>query len=148
MKKLRSFFLATAALTMLVTFQNCGGGDDESAKDKTINTLSEKTNWTVQSVSVPAGTATTSSEWTAFNISFTKSNMTCAAWPTGAQAVWPSGPYTVSEDGKTITRADGVAMSILELSETVFKVSFEVPAGTELGGRIAALGGDYTFNMK
>jgi len=148
MKKFRFFFLGVFALAALITFQNCGGDEEESAKDKTINLLTSKTNWTVQSVSVPAGTATTSSEWSTFTVSFTKSNMTCAGWPAGAQAVWPSGSYTVSDDGKTITRADGVAMSILELTETSFRVSFEVPAGTELGGRIAALGGDYTFNMK
>jgi len=140
--------MSAMALAMLVTFQNCGNKDDESAKDKTIRLLTEKTEWTVQSVSVPANTATTSTEWTNFKLSFTKSNMTCSGWPTGAQAVWPSGAYTVSDDGETITRADGVAMTVLELTETAFRVNFAVPDGTELGGRIAALDGEYTFNMK
>jgi len=131
-----------------MTFQNCGGDDDESAQDKTIRLLTEKTEWTVQSVSVPSNTATSSAEWASFKLSFTKTNMTCSGHPAGAQAVWPSGPYTVSDDGKTITRSDDVAMSVLELTETAFRVNFAVPEGTELGGRIEALDGEYTFNMK
>jgi hypothetical protein len=148
MKKAGLFLLGMMAIAVFMTFQNCGGDDDESAKDKTIRLLTEKTEWTVQSVSVPAGSATTSTDWTSFKISFTKSNMTCSGHPTGAQAVWPSGPYTVSEDGETITRSDAVAMSVLELTETAFRVNFSVPEGTELGGRIAALDGEYTFNMQ
>ncbi|MDZ7608666.1 MAG: hypothetical protein U5K79_24470 [Cyclobacteriaceae bacterium] len=148
MKKAGLFLLGVIALAVLVTFQNCGDKDNESAKDKTIRLLSDKTEWTVQSVSVPAGTATTSADWLAFKLSFTKSNMTCSGHPVGAQAVWPSGGYTVSDDGKTITRSDAVAMSVLELTETAFRVNFAVPDGTELGGRIAALDGEYTFNMK
>jgi len=140
--------LGMTVLAVLVTFQNCGDKNNESAKDKTIRQLTEKTEWTVQSVSVPANSATTSAEWTSFKLSFTKSNMTCSGHPVGAQAVWPSGPYTVSDDGNTITRSDDVAMSILELSATAFRVNFAVPDGTELGGRIASLDGEYTFNMK
>lgn len=148
MKKVVLFFAGVMAFAVLATFQNCGGKDDESAKDKAIRLLTEKTEWTVQSVNVPANTATTSSEWASFKISLTKTNMACSGHPVGAQAVWPSGPYTVSDDGKTITRSDNVAMSVLELTETAFRVTFSVPDGTELGGRIAALDGDYTFNMK
>lgn len=137
------------AIAMFVTFQNCGGDDDESAQDKTIRLLTEKTEWVADQVTVPSSSATTGSEWNnVFKVSFTKSNMTCSGHPTGAQAVWPSGPYTVSEDGETITRSDNVAMSVLELTETVFRVTFAVPEGTELGGRIAALDGEYTFNMQ
>ena len=74
--------------------------------------------------------------------------MVASGQATGASAVWPSTSYTVSEDGKTITRGDGVSMLFNPISETNFTSTFTVPDGTELGGRIAALGGDYTFNMK
>ncbi|MCK5372659.1 MAG: hypothetical protein KAQ62_29045, partial [Cyclobacteriaceae bacterium] len=103
---------------------------------------------TVSSVNVPVTSATTDDMWINFKVSFTKTNMTTSGHPTGAQAVWPSGSYTVSEDGKSITRQDGVLMSLNPITETNFTSIFTVPDGTEIGSRIAALDGEYTFNMK
>ena len=75
--------------------------------------------------------------------------MTTASHPTGAQAVWRSGSYTVSSDGSSITRqSDNVIMLLNPISDTNFTAIFTVPPGTDLGSRIAALDGEYTFNMK
>ena len=148
MKKLKYSLLILVVFGVLATFENCGGSSDETAKDRTIRILTAKTEWTVSSVQTPANTATDPSQWTNFKVSFTKSNMTTSGHPTGAQAVWPSGTYTVSEDGKTITRGDNIVMLFNPITESNFTATFSVPAGTEIGGRIEALGGDYTFNMK
>ena len=148
MKPLRLTLLSIFAIVAILVFQNCGGSDPDTPKDVTTNILIGKTEWTVSSVNVPVNSATESSEWLSFKVSFTKTNMTTSGHPTGAQAVWPSGTYTVSEDGKSITRQDGVLMSLNPITETNFTSIFTVPDGTEIGSRIAALDGEYTFNMK
>ena len=147
MKNFRVALLTALAFVMLLGFQNCGGDDSADAKQVTINILKSKT-WTVSSVSVPVSTATESSDWLNFKVAFSDTNMTTSDYPTGAQAVWPSGTYTVSEDGKSITRADGVVMQLNPITESNFTSIFTVPDGTEISGRIAALGGEYRFNMK
>ena len=134
---------------VLSFFQNCGKKDKETEQERTIRILTSKT-WTVSSVNVPINTATESSDWNDFTVSFTRSDMTTANHPTGAQAVWPSTSYTVSEDGRIVTRntTPPVDMALNPISDTNFTAIFTVPAGTELGSRIAALDGEYTFNMK
>ena len=149
MKPLRLTLLSIFAIVAILVFQNCNKTDPVKPIDATINILTSKAEWTVSSVNVPVNSATESSEWISFKVSFTKTNMTTSSHPTGAQAVWPSGSYTVSEDGKSITRQDGVLMSLNPITETNFTSIFNIPEGTHLGGsRIAALDGEYTFNMK
>jgi hypothetical protein len=41
-----------------------------------------------------------------------------------------------------------VVMSLANISDSGFTASFSVPTGTEISSRIAALDGDYVFNMK
>ena len=146
MKKFNLTFLSILLFTALLVFQNCNNGDEDDPKTVTQNILKSK-NWTVSSVVVPPNTATEDSDWLSFAVSFSGTNMTTSGHPTGAQAVWPSGSYTVSDDGKTITRGDGVVMSLNPISESNFTAIFTVPEGTEIGGRIAALDGEYRFNM-
>ncbi len=147
MKKISFTILFAFAVTTLMLFHNCGKEEPESARDITIRLLKSKT-WKVQSVDVPLNTATESSEWVNFTVSFTDTNMTTQGHPAGASAVWPSGSYTVSEDGKTITRGDGVKMTLNPITETNFTAIFTVPDGTEIGGRVSSLAGGYTFNMR
>lgn len=147
MKKVRIAIFSIAVLSLLATFQNCGGSSDEDPATVTKNILMSKT-WVYSSVNTPDNTATIGTDWENFTVKFNESDMVASGQATGASAVWPSTSYTVSEDGKTITRGDGVSMLFNPISETNFTSTFTVPDGTELGGRIAALGGDYTFNMK
>jgi hypothetical protein len=144
MKKLSFALLGIFVLGVLLVFQNCGE-TTPTAKEVTENILKSKT-WKVVSVDVPVNTATESSDWVNFTVSFGAS-MTTAGHPTGATAVWPSGAYTVSEDGKSVTRGDNVVMVLQPITETSFTAIFNVPEGTDIGGRIAALEGQYTFNM-
>ena len=147
MKILKLAALSLFAVTALMFFQNCDNKNEESAMDVTKRILQSKT-WVYGSVNTPDNSATIGTDWVDFTVSFTETNMTTAGHYTGAEAVWPSGTYTVSEDGKTVTRQDGVAMFLNPISETNFTAIFTVPPETVIGGRIAALGGEYTFNMK
>lgn len=147
MKKLRLTFLGVFVFVAITVFQNCGGESEDTAKEITTNILTSK-EWVVNSVNVPGNTATISDDWANFSVSISSTNISTKNHASGAQAVWPSGSYTVSEDGKSITRHDDVVITISQISETSFAAIFTVPAGTETGGRISALEGGYTFNMK
>ena len=148
MRKLSTIVLGVVIGVFLFVFQNCDKKNKETIQERTLRILTSKT-WTVSSVNVPINTATESSDWNAFTVSFTRSDMTTANHPTGAQAVWPSTSYTVNSDGNIISRGDGVDMVLNPISDTNFTAIFTVPPGTSLGGpRIAALDGEYTFNMK
>lgn len=147
MKNLRIVLLTVFSFVILVGLQNCKDDSKENDQQATINILKSKT-WKVSSVSVPVNSATESSDWVNFKVSFSDVNMTTADYPTGAQAVWPSGTYSVSSDGKSITREDGVTMTLNPITESNFTSRFIVADSVELGGRIAALGGEYTFNME
>jgi len=148
MRSLKFAVLSFFAFTLILVFENCKKEDNESAKDVTINILKSKTQWVVSSVNVPLNSATEDSDWDNFKVSFTDSNMTTADYPAGAELVWPSGTYSVSEDGRSITRQDRVVMSLNPITESVFSAIFTVPEGVDIGGRLAALDGVYTFNMK
>ncbi len=148
MKRVRLTALSIFAIATLLFFQNCDETDEKTAKEILSEILTGKTEWTVSSVVVPDGTATDATDWVGFTVKFTATNMTTAGHATGAEAVWPSGIYTISEDGKTVSRGDNVVMTISSASESGFTARFTIPDGTDIGGRIAALGGEYTFNMK
>ena len=147
MKKISLSVLSVFIIGVLLVFQNCGNKDDETAKQRTERILTSK-NWTVSSVNVPVNTATESTDWVDFTVSFNASSMTTTQHPTGAQVVWPSGGYTVNEGGDQVTRADGIMMFINPITDTNFTATFTMPSGTEIGARIASLEGEYTFNMK
>ena len=147
MKTIGFALIFISLICALLIFQNCSDSDGASEKDVTERILQSK-NWEVASVMVPNNTATESDDWVNFMVSFTGTNMTASGHPSGAEVVWPSGSYTVSEDGKMITRGDGVLMNLTSISELSFTASFSLPEGTVIGGRIAALDGDYVFNMK
>jgi len=147
MKKLSFTIFGFLAIFALILFQGCNGDDEETAQERTLKILQSK-NWTVSSVVVPSNTATDETDWLSFAVSFSASNMSTSGHPVGAQAVWPSGIYTVSEGGNTVTRSDGVVMTLNPISDTNFTTIFTVPVGTHINGRIAALDGEYRFNMK
>lgn len=146
MKTLKTLFLSTTIIGLFI-LSGCPNDKKETDHDKAMKLLTSKT-WTVNSVVVPPQTATIPDDWAGFKVTFSSTSMTASGHAAGASAVWPSGSYTLSEDGKTITRSDQVVMTVLTLTENSFNVTFTVPVGTEIGGRIEALDGDYTFNMK
>jgi hypothetical protein len=147
MKKFSLILLSFTAVAVFLTFQNCGGTDEKTEKEVTEELLMSKT-WVYGSVTTPDNTATIGSDWANFSVLFNGTSMVTTGHATGAGVVWPSTSYTVSEDGKTITRGDNVAMLITSKSETNLNVVFTVSGGQEIGGRIAALDGEYAFNLK
>jgi hypothetical protein len=138
--------LSLVVLAGLIGLVGCNGGDGETEKDRVLKLL--KKTWTYNSVVVPPQTATEGTDWVGFNVTFSDTNMTTGGHPTGATVIWPSGTFSLSDDGKRITRQDGVVMTITTLTENAFSVTFTMPAGTEISGRVQALDGDYTFNLK
>ena len=140
-------------ILFLIGFNNCGEDDppppDPSQKEINTGFLVNKSGgWTLKSITVPVTSATTEDQWVDFKLSVTTSTMTTSGHATGATAVWPSGGWDMDDSGKTIKRADDVVMSILTLTATSFRVSFSVPDGTEIDGRIASLDGDYIFDLE
>ncbi|MCC5929419.1 MAG: hypothetical protein JJU28_09260 [Cyclobacteriaceae bacterium] len=133
----------------LVLISSCKDDDDEpSLKDQRMDLLTGKSGGWSGTVTVPAGTATSSDQWSGFRVTFSSTNMTTVGQPQGAAAVWPSGGFRLSDDGNRIIRsADNVEMNIVTLTATNLVVRFNVPAGTVISGRVAALDGEYTFNL-
>lgn len=146
MKKIR-VFLSIMVLFGLISLIGCGGGDPETDKEKAMKLLTAK-QWVVNTVSVPANTATTADDWDNFKVSFTQTNMSTSGHPTGATVVWPSGGYTMNDAATQITRTSDQVVMSFSVSETALSVSFSMPPGTEIGGRVESLEGPYTFNMK
>ena len=142
--------LSVSVLIALLILSNCDNGGGSSVKETRTALLTEKAGgWTASTVVVPTETATESSDWEGvFKVSFTSTSMSTTGHPTGATAVWTSGGWSFTNDEATvIRRADGVDMTVLELTETVFKVQFVVPDNVHLGSRVQALGGSYTFTL-
>jgi len=149
MKRISLIIFSIFVIGVMVLLQNCGDDKNEDPATITRNFLKSKT-WEYSSVVTPVNTATEGTDWINFTVTFTDTNMTSSGHPTGAQVVWPtSSGYTISTDGKSITRtSDNIVMTLNPISETNFTARFSMPPGTEIGGRIASLEGEYTFNMK
>lgn len=149
MKTLRFSIVSIILAATILTFQNCKKDDEIELRQKEVTTnILKSKEWVVSSMNVPQSTATLSADWDNFTLSFSATNITTSGHATGAQAVWPSGTFSMSEDGKSITRHDGVVIHLSSISETNFTAIFSVPPGTSIGARVAALEGEYIFNMR
>lgn len=145
MKKVKSILLLTIQVSVLFALHNC---TDPTSDREVVEGILLKKSWKVYSVVVPMNTATDSDEWMNFLVYFSKDNMYTSGYPKGAEAVWFNASYSLSEDGKSISREDGVVMSLINATEASITIVFSVPEGTRTGGRIAALEGEYVFNLQ
>ena len=149
MKTVKYIFLVLILAFFSISLYNCGGDDPKSKKEELTEYLVNKsTGWSLKSIVVPLSSATTEDQWVGFKLTVSSNTMSTSGHATGAIGVWPTGGWTMDENGRTITRADGVVMSIITLTAINFSVSFTVPDGTEIGGRVASLDGDYIFNLQ
>ena len=148
MKKISVLALTIAVFVLFLTLEGCKKKKvDPTPKEQTENILSSKT-WVVSFVTVPVNTATESADWVDFTVTFRDGTMTTTGHAAGAAAVWPSGSYTVSEDGKAVTRGDGIVMMLTNVSESGFTSTFVIVGEDIDNGRIASLDGEYIFDMK
>lgn len=154
MKNIKYILLNLFLAVFIISFNNC---EDKKTPEPDLTTKEIKTGflvnksngWSSKSMTVPSISATTEDQWEDFKLSVSASTMSTSGHATGANAVWPSGGWEMSEDGNTITRtSDDVVMSVLTLTATSFRVSFTVPDGTEINGRITSMDGDYTFDLE
>ncbi len=149
MKTVKYIFLAIGLALFSISFYNCGKDDDPKSKKEELTEylVNKSTGWSLKSIVVPASSATTEDQWVDFKLIVSSSTMSTSGHASGANDVWPTGGWSMNENGSTITRSDGVVMSIITLTAISFSVSFTVPDGTEIGGRVASLDGDYIFNL-
>jgi len=149
MKILKSTLLAFAAFGLLF-FASCGGdnGGGQTPQEKLIETLKSK-QWALSSILLPDVNATEESDWDNFKVTFSSNSMTTSGHPVVATKVWPGGDYSITDNADGIVRAvDGITMHINTASSTKLSVTFTMPPGTEIGGRVAALDGEYTFVLE
>jgi len=147
MKKVSLAILGIFAFGVFLTFQNCGDKTDPDPNADAKELLMSKT-WTYSSVNTPDESATIGADWANFSVQFGEVNMTTSGHADGAEVVWPSGTYSVTNEGKTIERGDNVDMTVTTLSSTNLVVVFTLTGDHHVGGRVAALDGEYTFNLK
>lgn len=148
MKKLSLVTFYIAIIGSFLVLQNCTKKkNDPTPKENTENILRSKT-WVVSFVTVPVNTATESADWVDFTVTFGEGSMTTTGHAAGAEAVWPSGTYIVSDDGRAITRGDGIVMMLTDVSQSGFTSTFVIVNEDIDSGRLASLDGEYIFNMK
>ena len=147
MKYFRSLIFFTFSLGALMLI-SCGDDDDASvADDPTEQTEEEKqleslsaSAWTMSSITLDGADVTTNFSGLVLTIKSDKTYSTNGSY----DPVWPSsGSFTFGSDLNTLTRDDGVSMTIA-VSETSLTVTFTY---ADSGGRIDALPGDYVFNF-
>jgi hypothetical protein len=137
------FIFSIAAMTLI----SCGDDDDSVADDPTEQTEEEKqleslsaSVWTMSSITLDGADVTTNFSGLVLTINSDKTYSTNGSY----DPVWPSsGSFTFGSDIKTLTRDDGVSMTI-SVSETSLTITLTY---ADSGGRIDALPGDYVFSF-
>jgi hypothetical protein len=138
---------AVVALTLatFLVLAGCDGGDppvpEETEVEKATKLLTGT--WSVQSVTVD-GTDRTS-VYKDVRISFNGSTLTATnggvVWP--ASTTWRFG----DETAKTITRGDGLTISVNELTSNKFVAALTWTRATLGGGRTESISGQHVFTF-
>ena len=146
--------LFTCACATLLIFANCGSDSDPSQSEvipsaaETNASLLDK-NWSLSSAT---NAGTPRDEWTGFTLKLNidtdlaGGSYTASGIPSdeGANLAWStSGTFTANSDLTTLTRNDGIVMTLV-VSETALNVSFTVP---ESSGRVDGFTGAWVFKM-
>ena len=153
LKTIKGLFFTCACATLLI-FANCGGGDSDPVAEPTLtaaeaNALLLDRDWSLSSAT---NAGTTRDEWTGFTLKFgidtdlVGGTYTASGIPAEDtdKLVWStSGTFTASSDLTTLTRNDGIVMTLV-VSENALNVSFTVP---ESSGRVDGFTGAWVFKM-
>jgi hypothetical protein len=148
MKHLRSFIFFTFSLGALMLI-SCGDDSDDpvtedpltesTEEEKQLESLSASA-WKMSSITLDGADVTSNFDGLVLTINSDKTYSTNGSY----DPVWPSsGSFTFGSDINTLTRDDGVSMTI-SVSETSLTVTFTY---ADSGGRIDALPGDYVFSF-
>jgi len=138
--QLRNLALGIASVVMLVVMQGCGK-NPPSAKD--VNTGMLKAHaWNLSSLSVDGVDKT--SLYTGMTLAFAAGTYTA----THGDPVWPaSDTWTLSDDGKTITRGDGVTAAVTAITGDGLTLTLTWSKNTFAGGRTASVAGSHIFTF-
>jgi hypothetical protein len=131
-----------------MTLISCGDDDDVSVADypaeqteeeKQLESLSSSA-WTMSSITLDGADATANFDGLVLTLKSDKTYTTNGCY----DPVWSSsGSFTFGSDINTLTRDDGVSMTV-SVSETSLTVTFTY---ADSDGRIDALPGDYVFSF-
>ena len=153
-KTIKTLFFVGSCAALLI-FTNCGGGDDSAEPGEPTLTAAETNalllakDWSLSSAT---NAGTIRDEWIGFTLKFgldsdlASGTYTASGIPSdeGANLAWPtSGTFTANSDLTTLTRNDGIVMTLV-VSETALNVSFTVP---ESSGRVDGFTGAWVFKM-
>ena len=108
-----------------------------------VTTLMSSGTWKISSVTIDGASNNT---FAGMSLVYTKTSYTS----TNGGVVWPaSGTWLFkNETAKTITRSDGLEITIDSISETAFILSFLWAKGTLGGGRSNSVAGKHVFTFK
>ena len=147
MKQLRKFVFFTFSIAAMLLI-SCGDDDDTSVatdpvaqteEEKQLETLSASV-WKMSSITLDGADATSNFSGLELTIKSDKTYSTNGSY----DPVWPSsGTFSFGSDINTLTRDDGVSMTI-SVSETSLSISFTY---ADSGGRIDGIPGDYVFSF-
>ncbi len=148
MKYLKKFVFFTFSLSALM-LMSCGDDDDaasvtddpveQTEEEKQLESLSASA-WTMSGVTLDGADVDANFLGLVLTIKADKTYSTNGSY----DPVWPSsGTFTFGSDINTLTRDDGVSMTIA-VSETSLTITFTY---SDSGGRIDGLPGDYVFSF-
>jgi hypothetical protein len=147
MKHLRSFIFFTFSIASVMLI-SCGDDGDDPGSDDPVEATEEENQleslstsaWTMTSITLDGVDATSNFSGLILTIKSDKTYSTNGEYA----PVWPSsGTFTFGSDLNTLTRDDGVSMTV-SVSETSLSITFTY---TDSSGRIDALPGDYVFKF-
>tara|TARA_B110000503_G_scaffold4105_1_gene5437 strand:- start:617 stop:1021 length:405 start_codon:yes stop_codon:yes gene_type:complete len=128
---------------------SCGDDGDDPVTDDPVTEPTEEENqleslsasaWTMSSIILDGADVTSNFSGLVLTIKSDKTYSTNGEY----DPVWPSsGTFTFGSDLNTLTRDDGVSMTV-SVSETSLSITFTY---ADAGGRIDALPGDYVFSF-
>jgi hypothetical protein len=142
MKKIATAILLGMCLSGLLFMQGCKK-DSAQPETERVKALLKSNAWKIQSVQVDNVDKT--SLYAGFTLSFTDANYST----TKGGGLWPAtGTWAFVDDtGKKIKRNDNLEITLVEVTETSLKLSFNWSKTTLGPGRVSSVAGNHIFNM-
>ena len=142
MKNILSVLSSLAAFAILISISSCGGGGGGDTTPD-MSALLKSGTWKVNTVTVNG--ANELDMFTGLTVNFGASSFTS----TNGDPVWPSsGTWTLNAAAKTISRGDGLVITVgNNISETALTLTLDWAQTTLGGGRIGSIEGEHIFTF-